>query len=156
MIYLYGTLHLIPTHAHVLTYPPFSSLRVHLLLLLFSLLGTEIVTAMELMITPAPTIYKPKMLWTGKQVVSSLLKHMCRPPLPQLNLGKECLLDHPSMPLSIVPSFPLFHFSFFIFVLFCFIDTALLPRGSQYIKANCGYLFLSFLYLFPPFVFHVF
>lgn len=70
--------------------------------LTISLLGTEIVTAMELMITPAPTIYKPKMLWTGKQVVSSLLKHMCRPPLPQLNLGKECTLT-PS--LCDLPSF---------------------------------------------------
>ena len=49
--------------------------------------GTEIVTPMELMITPPPTIFKPKQLWTGKQVVSSLLAHMCRPPLPQLNLG---------------------------------------------------------------------
>ena len=149
-------MHLIPTHAHVLTYLPFSSLRVHLLLLLFSLLGTEIVTAMELMITPAPTIYKPKMLWTGKQVVSSLLKHMCRPPLPQLNLGKECSLNHPSMSPSLVPSFLLFFLIFLTFVMITFIDTALLLRGSQYIKANCGYLFLSFLYLFPPFVFHVF
>lgn len=49
--------------------------------------GTEIVTSSELMITPAPTIYKPKLLWTGKQVISSILAHMCRAPLPQLNLG---------------------------------------------------------------------
>jgi DNA-directed RNA polymerase I subunit RPA1 len=48
--------------------------------------GTEIMTPMELMITPQPTIFKPKQLWTGKQVISALLSHMCRPPLPQLNL----------------------------------------------------------------------
>ena len=64
--------------------------------------GTEIVTPMELMITPPPTIFKPKQLWTGKQVVSSLLAHMCRPPLPQLNLGTLYSLSLPlSLPLSI-------------------------------------------------------
>lgn len=149
-------MHLIPTDTHTHTNSPLCCMCVHLLLLSFSLLGTEIVTAMELMITPAPTIYKPKMLWTGKQVVSSLLKHMCRPPLPQLNLGKECSLNHPSMSPSLVPSFLLFFLTFLSFVMITFIDTALLLRGSQYIKANCGYLFLSFVYVFPPFIFHVF
>lgn len=35
---------------------------------------------------PEPTIYKPKKLWTGKQVISSLISHMCRNVLPSLHL----------------------------------------------------------------------
>ena len=91
-------------------------------------------TAMELMITPAPAIYKPKMLWTGKQVVSSLLKHMCRPPLPQLNLGEKC---------SLIPSF----LSFLIILYFSlsFIHVSLV----QYMASNFCRLFPSF----PPFLY---
>lgn len=48
--------------------------------------GTEIVTFAEDMIIPAPTILKPVPLWTGKQLVSALLAHICRPPLPPLHL----------------------------------------------------------------------
>jgi len=48
--------------------------------------GTEIVAFAEDMIIPAPTIMKPRPLWTGKQLVSSLLAHICRPPLPPLHL----------------------------------------------------------------------
>jgi DNA-directed RNA polymerase I subunit RPA1 len=40
-------------------------------------------------VTP-PAILKPVPLWTGKQVISALLKHLCPPPLPPLNLdGKK-------------------------------------------------------------------
>ena len=35
---------------------------------------------------PAPAILKPKVRWTGKQVISALLSHICRPPLPPLHL----------------------------------------------------------------------
>ena len=48
--------------------------------------GTEIVTHLEHMVTPPPAIRKPRELWTGKQVISSILQHTCRKPLPQLHL----------------------------------------------------------------------
>ena len=48
--------------------------------------GNEIVPPAESMIVPQPAILKPRAMWTGKQVVSSLLRHLCRPPLPPLNL----------------------------------------------------------------------
>jgi len=48
--------------------------------------GTEVITPSERIVLPAPAVFKPKMLWTGKQVISALLKHLCRPPLPALNL----------------------------------------------------------------------
>lgn len=48
--------------------------------------GTEISTDKEDMVMPPPTILRPKHLWTGKQVITALLAHMCRPPLPPLNL----------------------------------------------------------------------
>lgn len=48
--------------------------------------GTEVVTFAEDMIIPVPTVMKPRPLWTGKQLVSSLLAHICRPPLPPLHL----------------------------------------------------------------------
>jgi DNA-directed RNA polymerase I subunit RPA1 len=53
--------------------------------------GTEIVTEKEHMHTPPPAVltrtaggWKP--LWTGKQVVSAILQHTCRKPLPPLHL----------------------------------------------------------------------
>lgn len=57
-----------------------------LFIALCGLSGTEIVTPMEDIITPPPAILKPQQLWTGKQVISGLLKHVCRPPLPPLHL----------------------------------------------------------------------
>lgn len=48
--------------------------------------GTEVVTPSERIVLPAPAILKPRKLWTGKQVISALLRHLCRPPLPPLNL----------------------------------------------------------------------
>ncbi len=51
--------------------------------------GTEIVTAMDDMEMPPPAILKPKRLWTGKQVITALLTHLCRPPLPALNLDSK-------------------------------------------------------------------
>jgi DNA-directed RNA polymerase I subunit RPA1 len=42
-----------------------------------------------MMYMPQPAIYKPQMMWTGKQVISGLLAHMCRPPLPPLNLDSK-------------------------------------------------------------------
>lgn len=51
--------------------------------------GTEVVTAAERMMMPHPAVLKPVPCWTGKQVVSSLLKHMCREPLPPLNLDAK-------------------------------------------------------------------
>lgn len=51
--------------------------------------GTEIVNYSQKMIMPKPAVMRPTELWTGKQVISSLLKHMCslnNPPLPLLHL----------------------------------------------------------------------
>lgn len=48
--------------------------------------GTEVVTHVQDMLTPAPTVRKPKELWTGKQVITGLLMHLCRAPLPPLHL----------------------------------------------------------------------
>ena len=48
--------------------------------------GTEIISVHEEITMPRPTILKPVPLWTGKQVISSLIKHLCRPPLPSLHL----------------------------------------------------------------------
>lgn len=48
--------------------------------------GTEIVSPAETMFIPRPAILKPYPRWTGKQVVSALLRHMCRPPMPALHL----------------------------------------------------------------------
>ncbi len=51
--------------------------------------GTEIVTPMETMIMPEPAILKPRRMWTGKQVITGLLTHLCRPPLPALHLDAK-------------------------------------------------------------------
>lgn len=51
--------------------------------------GTEIVTAIETIRTPPPTVWKPQPLWTGKQVISALLQHLCRHPLPQVSLDSK-------------------------------------------------------------------
>ena len=48
--------------------------------------GTEVVNFVEDVVLPPPTIRKPCPLWTGKQVISALLSHVCRPPLPSLHL----------------------------------------------------------------------
>ncbi len=48
--------------------------------------GTEICSPLDTMKMPEPTIHKPKKLWTGKQVISSLISHMCRNALPSLHL----------------------------------------------------------------------
>jgi DNA-directed RNA polymerase I subunit RPA1 len=52
--------------------------------------GSEMVTAREDMQMPCPAVLKPRQLWTGKQVVSTLIKHLCRAPLPPLNLDGKC------------------------------------------------------------------
>ena len=48
--------------------------------------GTEIVTHLSTMETPPPAILRPREMWTGKQVITALLRHLCRPPLPPLHL----------------------------------------------------------------------
>lgn len=53
------------------------------------LTGTEIITARDAIKMPLPTIMKPKPLWTGKQVISSLLAHICKPPMPLLHLDSN-------------------------------------------------------------------
>lgn len=50
------------------------------------LAGTEIAGQADRMETPRPAILKPRPMWTGKQVISAVLTHLCRPPLPPLNL----------------------------------------------------------------------
>jgi DNA-directed RNA polymerase I subunit RPA1 len=55
----------------------------------YGLPGTEIVSSMETIVTPPPTIWKPTPLWTGKQVVSAILAHLCRHPLPALQLDSK-------------------------------------------------------------------
>lgn len=51
--------------------------------------GTEIVTPEDHISLPVPAILRPRPLWTGKQVVTALLAHLCRPPLPKLNLDAK-------------------------------------------------------------------
>lgn len=51
--------------------------------------GTEIVTPMEVMVMPEPAILRPRRMWTGKQVITGLLTHLCRPPLPPLHLDAK-------------------------------------------------------------------
>lgn len=51
--------------------------------------GTEIVTPADHIQLPAPAILRPRPLWTGKQVITALLAHLCRPPLPKLNLDAK-------------------------------------------------------------------
>jgi DNA-directed RNA polymerase I subunit RPA1 len=58
------------------------------------LIGTGVVGNCEDIIMPMPAILKPVQMWTGKQVVSSLLRHICRPPLPPLHL--DCKARTPS------------------------------------------------------------
>jgi DNA-directed RNA polymerase I subunit RPA1 len=48
--------------------------------------GTEVISYHEEIILPCPAILKPIQRWTGKQVISTLIKHLCRPPLPSLHL----------------------------------------------------------------------
>lgn len=48
--------------------------------------GVEVVGPSEKIELPQPSVLKPKQLWTGKQVISALLRHLIRPPLPLLNL----------------------------------------------------------------------
>lgn len=48
--------------------------------------GTEIVSEMDTISIPYPAILKPKPLWTGKQIIGAILSHMCRAPIPALNL----------------------------------------------------------------------
>lgn len=48
--------------------------------------GTEVVSPNDEIIVPHPAILKPKSMWTGKQVISSLINHLCKPPLPPLHL----------------------------------------------------------------------
>ena len=56
--------------------------------------GTEIVDSRERIKIPPPAILKPQPLWTGKQVISALINHLCRYPLPPLNLdGKARTAD---------------------------------------------------------------
>ena len=52
--------------------------------------GTEVVNANMKVTIPPPAILKPVKRWTGKQLISTLMKHLCPPPLPTLNLeGKS-------------------------------------------------------------------
>jgi len=52
--------------------------------------GTEVTPFSESMITDIPpTVYKPRPLWTGKQVVTALLAHLIRPPLHKLHLDAK-------------------------------------------------------------------
>jgi DNA-directed RNA polymerase I subunit RPA1 len=51
--------------------------------------GTEVVSNFEEITIPPPTILKPVKLWTGKQVVTALLRLLCRPPLPPLHLDAK-------------------------------------------------------------------
>jgi DNA-directed RNA polymerase I subunit RPA1 len=51
--------------------------------------GTEVVSNFEEITIPPPTILKPVRLWTGKQVVTALLRLLCRPPLPPLHLDAK-------------------------------------------------------------------
>jgi len=51
--------------------------------------GTEIVMPSDHISLPTPAILRPRPLWTGKQVVTALLAHLCRPPLPKLNLDAK-------------------------------------------------------------------
>jgi len=51
--------------------------------------GTEIITPADHISLPTPAILRPRSLWTGKQVVTALLAHLCRPPLPKLNLDAK-------------------------------------------------------------------
>lgn len=48
--------------------------------------GTEVVAHSEDMVMPMPAVLRPRELWTGKQVISALLSHLCRPPMPPLHL----------------------------------------------------------------------
>lgn len=43
-------------------------------------------TSLDKIVLPTPAVLKPRHMWTGKQVVSALIFHMCRPPLPPLHL----------------------------------------------------------------------
>lgn len=56
---------------------------------LSGLSGTEIVSEIESVAMPLPAIVKPIMLWTGKQVIGAILSHMCRSPIPALNLDAK-------------------------------------------------------------------
>lgn len=57
--------------------------------------GTEIAPPSAQLVIPPPSIMKPVQRWTGKQVISALINHMCRPPLPPLHLdGKTRTPTH--------------------------------------------------------------
>jgi DNA-directed RNA polymerase I subunit RPA1 len=56
---------------------------------LSGLSGTEIVLPEDDIALPLPTIWVPERLWTGKQVITTLLTHLCRPPLPPLSLDAK-------------------------------------------------------------------
>jgi DNA-directed RNA polymerase I subunit RPA1 len=43
----------------------------------------------QMMVMPPPAILKPRRMWTGKQVITGLIKHLCRPPLPPLHLDAK-------------------------------------------------------------------
>ena len=51
--------------------------------------GSEVCTSVDPIIIPKPTILKPVELWTGKQVISTLISHLCRSPLPPLHLDSK-------------------------------------------------------------------
>ena len=51
--------------------------------------GSEVCTSVHPIIIPKPTILKPVELWTGKQVISTLVSHLCRSPLPPLHLDSK-------------------------------------------------------------------
>ena len=57
---------------------------------LTGLAGAEVVDHQERIVLPAPAVLKPERRWTGKQVISALMRHLCRPPLPAMHLdGKS-------------------------------------------------------------------
>lgn len=98
-MYLRHYLHLHPdismnVSAHVLFYQSVNahmnalpSLSLSLPLLISP--GTEVILPSELVITPRPTILKPQPLWTGKQIITALLAHICSYPLPSLHLDSK-------------------------------------------------------------------
>lgn len=51
--------------------------------------GTELVAVKEDIVLPPPAILKPEPRWTGKQVITGILYHVCKPPLPPLHLDSK-------------------------------------------------------------------
>ena len=48
--------------------------------------GIEVISPNDIITVPLPAVLKPAMRWTGKQVISSLINHLLKPPLAPFNL----------------------------------------------------------------------